>query len=84
MWQDAFDNDGAGAWRGPVDFQSDSSVFSTQDMSFTSPSIPDAFKTQAKLNCDYTAPAVGDDDGTWDCSNNDYGFQISDITLTSL
>ena len=65
-----------------MDFQDDSTVFSTQDMTFTNPSIPDAFKTQAKLNCDYD-PNDGED-GTYDCSNNDYAFTVSGIKLTTL
>mmetsp|Transcript_45969 Transcript_45969/g.127773 ORF Transcript_45969/g.127773 Transcript_45969/m.127773 type:complete len:485 (-) Transcript_45969:109-1563(-) len=83
MWQAAFDSDGPGAWRGPVDFQTDNSVFATQDMTFTSPSIPEAFKTQSKLNCDYT-PGAGDDDGTYDCGTTTYAFTVSDIKLTPL
>jgi hypothetical protein len=84
MWQGAFDTDGAGAWRGPVDWKKDNSEFLSSDVTFASAAIPAAWRTQPKFDCDFAPPTNADDDGTYDCSANDYQMVVSDIRITAL
>jgi len=82
MWSSAFNEDGAGAWRGPADWHA--SVFDsyrTEEVSFSNPAIPPGWQTQGKFECDIL---TGEGGHIYDCDSSPYQMKISDIKVSSL
>jgi hypothetical protein len=83
MWNEAFKQDGQGAWRGPADYhKSLATSFLDNDISFANPAIPPGWRTQRKFTCDSSAGSDGVP--VYDCSAAAYKVVVSDITVNTL
>ena len=80
MWEEAYDLDGAGAWRGPADFIGDVATFRDHGATFKSLAIPEPWRSQEKFACD----AVEGGSPAWDCANETYRVVVSDIKVKDI